>query len=105
MWGVSRKIRFTEQRLDDLVVFEKLGIKARMAPGDAIRFATLCEFGSGVGARGVEQPVVCRFVDDGRGYQGLCNQAHDRVDNVRLVYLGLGRKGAGGLNRKVPDKD
>jgi hypothetical protein len=23
---------FTEQRLDDLVVFEKLGIKARMAP-------------------------------------------------------------------------
>jgi hypothetical protein len=49
---------FAERRLDDLVVFEKLGIKDRMAPGYAIRFATLCEFGSGVGARGVEQPVV-----------------------------------------------
>src|SRR6204780_454020 len=100
MWGVSRKIRFTEQRLDDLVVFEKLGIKARMAPGDAIRFATLCEFGSDIGARGVEQPIVCRFIDDGRGYQGLCDQARDRVDNVRIVCPRLRRNGAGGLKRE-----
>jgi hypothetical protein len=29
---------FAEQRLDDLVVFEKSGIKDRVAPGDPIRF-------------------------------------------------------------------
>jgi hypothetical protein len=102
---VSRKIMFAEQRLDDLVVFEKFGIKDRMAASDGIRFATLCEFASGVGTRGVEQPIVCRFVDDGRGYQGLCNQARDRVDNVRLVCLRLRRNRAGGLKREVPDKD
>jgi hypothetical protein len=45
---------FIEQRLDDLVVFEKPGLKDRMAPGDASRFATRSEFGSRVGARGVE---------------------------------------------------
>jgi Transposase DDE domain len=45
---VSRKIMLAEQRLDDLVAFEILGIKDRMAPGDAIGVATLCEFGSGV---------------------------------------------------------
>ncbi len=32
-------------------------------------------------------------------------QARDRVDNVRLVYVCLGRNGAGGLKREVPDKD
>jgi hypothetical protein len=31
-----------KQRLDDLVVFKKLGIEDRMVPGDASRFATLC---------------------------------------------------------------
>src|ERR1700761_745217 len=76
-----------------------------MAPGDASRFATRSEFGSGVGARGVEQPVVCRFVDDSRGYQGLRNQARDRVGSVRLVYRRLRRNGAGGLKREGPDKD
>jgi hypothetical protein len=96
---------FAEQRLDDLVVFEKSGIKDRVAPGDPIRFATLCKFGSGLGARGVEHPVVCRFVDDGREYQGLCNRAHDRVDDVRIVYLALGRNGAGGRKREGPDED
>ena len=75
MRSVSRKIMFAEHRLDDLVVFEKFGIKDRMAPGDAICLVTLGEFGSGVGARGVEQPIVGRFVDDGRGYQGFRNQA------------------------------
>src|SRR3984957_14007302 len=105
MRRVSRKIMLAKQRLDDLVVFEKLGVKDRMAPGDAICFATLCKFGNGVGARGVEQPIVGGFVDDGRGYQGLCNQAHDRVDDVRIVYLGLGRNGAGGRKREVPDAD
>src|SRR5271154_4077069 len=55
MRRVSRKIMFAKQRLDDLVVFEKLGIKDRMAPGDAICLVSLGEFGSGVGARGVEQ--------------------------------------------------
>jgi hypothetical protein len=86
-------------------VFEKPGIKDRMAPGDASRFAAPCEFGSGVGARGVEQPVVGRFVDDGRGYQGFCNQARDRVDNIRLVCLRLRRNKADGLKREGPDKD
>src|ERR1700723_1029637 len=57
MRSVSRKTMFVEQRLDDLVVFEKPGIKDRMAARDEIRFATPREFGSGVGARGVEQPV------------------------------------------------
>ena len=96
---------FAELRLDDLVVFEKPGIEDRMAPGDAIRFATLCEFSSGVGARGREQSIVCRFVDNGRGYQGLCNQARGRVDNVRLVYLRIRCNGPGGLKREVPDED
>src|SRR5580693_1201557 len=105
MRRVSRKIMFAKQRLDDLVVFEKLGIKDRMAPGDAICLVSLGEFGSGVGARGVEQPIVGRFVDDGRGYQGLCNQARDRVDNACLVYLCLRRNGAGGLTREVPKKE
>src|ERR1700723_2978 len=105
MRRVSRKIMFAKQGLDDLVVFEKLGIKDRMAPGDAICFATLCKFGNGVGARGVEQPIVGRFVDDGRGYQGLCNQARDRVDNACLVYLCLRRNGAGGLTCELPEKD
>src|SRR5580693_8464271 len=105
MWSVPRKIMFAEQGLDDLVAFEKLGIKDRMAPSDAVRLITLCELGSGVGARGVEKPVVCRFVNDGRGYQGLCNKARDRVDNVSLVYLRLRRNGAGGLQSEVSDKD
>ena len=86
-------------------MFEKPGIKDRMAARDEIRFATLREFGRGVGARGVEQPVVGRSVDDGRGYQELCNQARDRVDNARLVYLRLRRNEAGSLTREVPDKD
>jgi hypothetical protein len=76
-----------------------------MTPGDTIRFATLCEFGSSIGARGLEQPIVWRCVDDGRGYQGFCNQARDRVDNVRIVHLRLRRNGAGGLKREAPDKD
>src|SRR5271163_3616032 len=58
-----------------------------MAAGDAGRFAALCEFGGGVSASGVEQPVVCRYVDDGRGYQGLCSQVHDRLDNNCLFFL------------------
>src|ERR1700738_317317 len=76
-----------------------------MAPGDASRIATRSEFGSGVGVRRVEQPIVGRFVDDGRGYQGFCNKARDRVDNIRLVYLRLRCNGAGGLTREGPDKD
>jgi hypothetical protein len=76
-----------------------------MAPGDANRFATPGELGGGVGARGVEQPVVGQFIDDGCGYQGFCDQARDRVDNVRLVCLRLRRNGAGGLTREAPDKD
>src|SRR6202043_2399385 len=39
MRSVSRKINLVEQRLDDLVTFEKPGIKDRVAPGDTIRFA------------------------------------------------------------------
>jgi hypothetical protein len=76
-----------------------------MAPGDAIRFATLCEFGNGVGACGIEQPKVGRFVDDGRGDQGFCNEARDRVDNFRLVCLCRRRNGPGGLKCEVSDKD
>jgi len=86
-------------------VFEKRGIKDRVASGDAIRLATLCEFGSGVGARGVEQPIVGRFVDDGCKYQGFCNKARDCVNNVRLVCLRLRRNRVSGLKREVPDKD
>jgi hypothetical protein len=105
MRSVSRKTVFAEQRLNDLVVFEKPGIQGRMAPADAIRFAALREFGCGVGARSIEQPVVGQFVDDGRRYQGFCNQARYRVDSVRLVYLRLGRNETGGLKREDPDKD
>ncbi len=104
MPSIPRNIMFIEQRLDDLVVFEKLGIEDRMAASDAIRFVTLCEFGSGVRARGVEQPI-CRFVEDVRANQGFCNQARDRVDNVRLVHLRIRRNGAGGPKREVADKN
>jgi len=76
-----------------------------MAPGDAIRFAMLCEFGCGVGTCGVEQPIVGRFVDNGAGYQRLSNQARDRVGSVRLVHPRLGRNGADRLKREVSDKD
>src|ERR1700677_4619192 len=76
-----------------------------MAPGDAICPATLGELGGGIGPRGVEQPIVGKFVNDGRGYQALYNQACDRVDNVRFVCLRLRRNRAGGLAREVPDKD
>src|ERR1700677_4863612 len=86
-------------------MFEKSGVEDCVAPSDAIRFATRGEFASGVGARRIEQPIVGRFVDDGRGYQGFCNQARDCVNNVRLVYFRLGRKRAGGLTREAPDKD
>src|SRR5580704_7683424 len=123
MWGVPGKTMFGEQRLDDLVVFEKPGIKHRMAAGDAIRLATLSEFASGVGARGIKQPIVSGCIGDRRGYQGLPNQARERIDNVRLVHVRLRRDivrarlrrdivrarlrrdEASGLKREVSDKD
>jgi hypothetical protein len=37
MQSVSRKIMFTKQRLDDLVVFKKFGIQDRMPPGCRLR--------------------------------------------------------------------
>src|SRR5271170_5658618 len=92
-----------EHRLDDVVVFEQRGIEDRMAPGDTIRFATLGEFGGGVDAGGVEQPT-CRFVDDGRGYQELCGEAYDRVDDARLVQPRLRCNEASGPKREVPDE-
>jgi len=86
-------------------MFEEFGVEDRVAPRDAIRFATLCEFSRSVGTGGVEQPIVGRLVDDSRGYQGFCNQARDRVDGVRFVGLPLRRNGTGSLKREVPDKD
>ncbi len=86
-------------------MLEEFGKKHRMPPGDEIRFATLCELGCGIPARGVKQPVVCRSVDNGRGNQGLRNQVRNRISNVRFVCLRLGRNGAGRLKREVPDEN
>src|SRR5580692_1273320 len=105
MRSVSQKILFLEHRLYLLVVFEQSGVKGRMAPDDASRFTTLCEFGSAVGAGGVEQPIVGRYVDGGRGYQRLCNQGRDSVNNVRLVHVRLRGNRAGGLKREISNKD
>ena len=105
MRSVSQKILFLEHRLYVLVVFEQCGVKGCMAPDDASRFTTLCEFGGGVGAGGLEQPIAGRYVDGGGGYQGLRNQLRDSVNNARLVHVRLRRDRAGGLKREVSNKD
>ena len=96
---------FAEGRLNDLVVCEIVAIIDRMSSGDIIRLATFGEIARGVGARGVEQSVVCRSANEGCRYQRFRDQARHRVGDRRVVRLRLGGDGGGSVEREHPDED